>query len=423
MKHQSAQPLGLPPGASRTAARTDTTPANAKTSPLDLWLVRRLLKTAGNPPINIALWDGSEIRSHSQKARARMIIGDRPALYKLISNPDLQLGELYTTGRIQIDGNITVFLETIARYLPDFEKRRWSKLLSKLYLLRRNTLNRAKDNIYHHYDIGNEFYQLWLDERMLYTCAYFPASDITLEQAQLAKMDHVCRKLRLKKDEEVVEAGCGWGALALHMAKHYGVKVKAYNISKEQLAHARQRARAEGLDQQVEFIEGDYRQISGDFDAFVSVGMLEHVGVKQYPDLGAVMDRCLRAHGRGLIHTIGRNHPAPMNAWIEKRIFPGAYPPSLGEMTALFEPWKFSVLDVENLRLHYAETLRHWLARFENNIDKVKAMFDEAFVRAWRMYLAGSTATFIVGDLQLFQVLFNRFDNNDIPATREFMYR
>jgi len=192
----------------------------------------------------------------------------------------------------------------------------------------------------------------------------------------------------------VVEAGCGWGALARHMAKHYGVTVKAYNISRQQLAYARDRARQEGLVGRVEYIEDDYRNIRGQYDAFVSVGMLEHVGVDNYPMLGAVAKKALRKHGRGLIHSIGRNRPGTMSAWIERRIFPGAHPPCLSEMMQIFEPNTFSVLDVENLRLHYARTLAHWLERFEANVDKVEAMTDPAFVRAWRLYLAGSMASF-----------------------------
>jgi cyclopropane-fatty-acyl-phospholipid synthase len=258
---------------------------------------------------------------------------------------------------------------------------------------------------------------------MVYTCAYFPHRTMSIEEAQLAKMEYICRKLRLKSGEEVVEVGCGWGALALHMAKHRGVRVKAYNISTEQLAYARERARREGLEGQVEFIDGDYRQTSGKYDVFVSVGMLEHVGRRHYRELGEVMDRCLRRNGRGLIHSIGRNRPAPMNAWIQKRIFPGAYPPSLGEVSELFEPWEFSVLDVENLRLHYAETLRHWLVRFEANAERVTEMFDEVFTRTWRLYLSGSIAAFTGGHLQLFQVVFSRPDNNQIAWTRDFLYR
>jgi cyclopropane-fatty-acyl-phospholipid synthase len=235
-------------------------------------------------------------------------------------------------------------------------------------------------------------------------------------------MDHVCRKLRLKAGESVVEAGCGWGTLALHMARNYGVRVRAFNISREQVAYARERAAREGLSGQVEYVEDDYRNISGRFDAFVSVGMLEHVGVANYEALGAVIRRALQGRGRGLIHSIGRNYPAPLQPWIEKRIFPGAYPPSLGEMMGIFEPSNLSILDVENLRLHYARTLRDWLVLYENASERVRQMFDEKFVRMWRLYLAGSVAAFTTGTLQLFQVVFAPGESNDVPLTRAHLY-
>jgi cyclopropane-fatty-acyl-phospholipid synthase len=228
--------------------------------------------------------------------------------------------------------------------------------------------------------------------------------------------------MRLRPGESVVEAGCGWGSLAIHMAQHYGVKVRAFNISHEQVAFARERAQREGLGSNVEFVEDDYRNISGKYDAFVSVGMLEHVGVENYPGLGRVISQCLGSVGRGLIHSIGRNHPAAMHPWIEKRIFPGAHPPSLGEMMQIFEPWNLSILDVENIRLHYARTLRHWLELYEGATERVAGMFDEKFVRMWRLYLAGSIAGFTTGTLQLFQVLFAPGVNNDVPWTRDYIY-
>jgi cyclopropane-fatty-acyl-phospholipid synthase len=281
----------------------------------------------------------------------------------------------------------------------------------------------SRQNIRRHYDLGNDFYALWLGETMAYTCAYYPTAQATLEQAQVAKMDHVCRKLRLSAADSVVEAGCGWGSLALHIAGRYGAKVRAFNISKEQLEFARRRAREQGMESRVEFIEDDYRNISGSYDAFVSVGMLEHVGRENYPELGRVAKRALTAEGRGLIHSIGRNRPESFHAWIEQRIFPGAYPPSIGEMMQIFEPSSLSVLDVENLRLHYAQTLRDWLERYEAALESVRAMhYDESFVRMWRLYLAGSIAGFEMGSMQLFQVLFTKQENNSIPLTREFMY-
>jgi cyclopropane-fatty-acyl-phospholipid synthase len=237
-------------------------------------------------------------------------------------------------------------------------------------------------------------------------------------------MDHICRKLRLRPGDKVVEAGCGWGALALHMARQYGAEVKAFNISTEQVRYGRERARAEGLAGRVEFIEDDYRNIRGRFDAFVSVGMLEHVGKEKYAALRAVIDRCLTMEGsRGLLHFIGRDRQRPLNAWIRRRIFPGAYPPTLREaLEWIFEPGGLSVLDVENLRLHYARTLVHWLGRFENTVEQVRAMFGEPFVRAWRLYLAGSEAAFATGWMQLFQVVFTRTGENDVPWTRDHLY-
>jgi cyclopropane-fatty-acyl-phospholipid synthase len=203
------------------------------------------------------------------------------------------------------------------------------------------------------------------------------------------------------------------------MAKRYGVRVRAFNISSEQIAYARERARAERLEDRVEFIEDDYRNVRGACDAFVSVGMLEHVGMPDYATLGSVIDRSLARGGRGFLHFIGRNRTAPLNAWIRKRIFPGAYAPTLREVFEhVLEPHNFSVLDVENLRLHYAKTLEHWRRRFVNSAAQVAAMFDDSFVRTWDLYLAGSQASFTTGSLQLFQVVFTRGANNGIPWTR-----
>ncbi|MEO6975388.1 MAG: cyclopropane-fatty-acyl-phospholipid synthase family protein [Gallionella sp.] len=389
----------------------------------DKLLLTNMLRAIGDPPVQLVLWNGQTISNHNGDEVAQVLIRDRGALMKLIADAELYFGEMYSAQRIEIRGSLLEFLEAVYRTFPlQIQGKIGKKLLSPFYDARRNTLNGSRRNIHHHYDIGNDFYKLWLDERMLYTCAYFPEPDTGLEEAQLAKMDHVCRKLRLQPGDHVVEAGCGWGALAMHMAKHYGVKVSAYNISSEQISYARQRAREEGLDGQVEFIEDDYRNVLGKFDAFVSVGMLEHVGIDHYQELGAVINRVLKDNGRGLIHSIGLNFPRPMDAWTERHIFPGACPPSLGQMMDIFEPFDFSILDVENLRLHYAKTLEHWLQRYENNVECVTAMFDAEFVRAWRLYLAGSHTAFKMGGMQLFQVTFARADNNQIPWTRQYLY-
>jgi len=388
-------------------------------------LVQRMLRRLGNPAIRIVLWDGQQIAISDAPPVASVRIRDRRTLLGLIVNPAIGFGDAYTDGKIEVEGDLLGFLETVSRA-------KWSTITSGKSLrtrlarclsrLHSNTIGRSRHNVHHHYDIGDDFYRMWLDEQLVYTCAYFPEPAMTIEQAQQAKMDYVCRKLRLRPGETVVEAGFGWGAFALHMARHFGVRVRAYNLSHEQTLYARRRAEAEGLHSQVEFIEDDYRNISGRFDVFVSVGMLEHVGRAHYRKLGEVIDRCVKPEGRGLIHSIGRNQPVSLDAWIEQRIFPGAYPPTLKEMMDVFQPWGFSVLDVENLRLHYARTLERWLARYRAHEDQVAKMYDERFVRMWRLYLTGSIAAFTTGTLQLFQVLFARAGVNEIPWTRAWLY-
>ena len=390
---------------------------------LEARLMRLLLGSLGNPPLRLTLWNGESVFTGEGDAVAGIRIADRSALLRLFIYPELHFGEAYVDGSIEVEGELVKLLEVVYQGLELASFRgRLPRLVKSLDRPRSNALAAARDNIHHHYDLGNEFYRLWLDREMLYTCAYFPTPDVPLEHAQVAKMDHVCRKLRLRPGDTVVEAGCGWGALALHMATRYGARVRAFNISREQIAYARARARAMGVGQRVEFMEDDYRNISGTYDAFVSVGMLEHVGRDYHDELGRVIDRCLPRNGRGILHSIGQDQPALLNAWIEKRIFPGAYPPTLREMLAILEPQGLSVLDIENLRLHYALTLEHWLRRFEDARARVSEMYDERFVRTWRLYLAGSLAAFNTGNLQLFQVLFARAGSNDVPWTRAHLY-
>lgn len=390
----------------------------------DAMLVRLLLKGFSGVPLGFALWDGTRLPSDTAKPVVWIHVHDRRSLLRLALNPDLQFGELYSAGRLDVEGNLVELGEAVYRVsLTSTVRGPVAAVLRFVNRPRDNAEQQARENIHHHYDIGNDFYRLWLDRQLVYTCAYFPDPAMTLEAAQVAKMDYVCRKLDLRPGDRVAEAGCGWGALALHMARHYGTRVRAFNISTSQLAYARERARAEGLSDRVEFIEGDYREIRGECDAFVSIGMLEHVGRRHYREFGRVIDRVLSPAGRGLIHSIGSSVSAPMNPWIERHIFPGAYTPTVREMMEVLEPFRFAVLDVENLRQHYARTLEHWLARYEQHADEVHAMFDEPFVRAWRLYLSGSVAAFRSGALQLFQVLFNRTGAGDVAWTRAVLYR
>jgi cyclopropane-fatty-acyl-phospholipid synthase len=386
-------------------------------------VARRLLAAVPGAPFALRLPDGETIAHPGVHPRATLVFRDTGALLGLLGpDAEVHFGDAYSEGRIDVEGDLLDVL------LPIFLAPKRGGLGAKAGQLwrrarrRRNSLRGSREHIHHHYDIGNDFYALWLDSEMVYTCAYFPRPDASLEEAQRAKLEHVARKLRLRPGEHVVEAGCGWGALALHLARHHGVTVRAYNISREQLEFARARARAEGLEGRVEFVEDDYRNVAERCDAFVSVGMLEHVGPEHYADLGRVMNRSLGPDGRAFLHFSGRHRPQAFSPWTERRIFPGAYAPTLRELAPALEAADLAIVDVENLRPHYARTLEHWLARFEAHREEVRRRFDERFVRMWRLYLAGSIASFRTGSIQLFQVLLARPRGDALPWTRADLY-
>jgi cyclopropane-fatty-acyl-phospholipid synthase len=392
----------------RTRARSSSRSTSA-----DRWLLRRIREAVQPARLRFVLWDGFALPAEPGSEVATLVIHTRRALVSWAWDAELHFGEAYMRGEVAVHGDLVGMLEEVyqAQRALRVRARWWTPT---------NDLSAARANVHHHYDLGDAFYRLWLDPELVYTCAYFPTPASTLEEAQAAKMRLVCQKLRLQPGERVIEAGCGWGALALFMARHYGVRVRAFNVSTEQIGFARDRATREQLAHLVEFIEDDYREVRGQSEVFVSIGMLEHVGKPEYPALGRVIDRALTPEGRGLLHFIGRNRPAPLNPWICRRIFPGAYAPTLREVCeGVLEPQGMSVLDVENLRQHYRATLRHWRHRFDASADVVERMFDEPFVRAWRLYLAGSEAAFGTGWMQLFQVVFARGASNAIPWRRD----
>lgn len=395
-------------------------------SRLEKPLLRFLLKKVGSLPIRIVMSSGTTAVSPSGPPRFTLWIRDMRTLAGILIDPEVGFGDAWSDGRIRLTGgDLVSFLEAAYAGMqrvwrnPGWYPRSISRWL---YSRQENTLEGSRRNIHSHYDLGNDFYRMWLDQQMVYTCAYFPGPSVTLEEAQTAKLDYVCRKLRLQPGETVVEVGCGWGALALHMARHYGTRVKAFNISHEQIMFARERAREENLTHLVEFIEDDYRNASGKFDAFASIGMLEHVGLNHYSDLGKTIERLIGERGRGLLHFIGRREPGEFSRWIRRRIFPGAHAPSLREALLVLEPFGYFVRDIEDLKAHYALTLEHWLERFDRSRRNVVSMYGVEFERAWRLYLAGSIAGFRSGSLQLFQIVFAGSRCESIPWTRTDLY-
>lgn len=353
------------------------------------------------------------------------------ALEDLLVRGSLGFGEALMYGSVEVEGDYQDVVHLGFRLQDDAEMN--PSFLEKLkiligFLSRRNTLEGSRKNISAHYDLGNDFYELWLDEELQYTCAYFHDFNDTLEMAQKQKMDLVCRKLRLQPGETIVEAGCGWGHLAIHAVENYGVKVKAFNISKEQIAHAREMAEKRGLTtDQVEFIQDDYRIIENEsfqYDKFVSIGMLEHVGRENYQKLFEIIHKVVKPNGLAMVHTIGKSRPSPINPWMEKHIFPGGYIPSLSEIVTPLEKIEghLHVVDVHNLRYHYALTLDHWSERFEKHKDLIIEKYDDVFYRKFLLYLRASAAAFRYDGVVLFQVLLSNGYDDAAPLTRHHFY-
>jgi cyclopropane-fatty-acyl-phospholipid synthase len=302
----------------------------------------------------------------------------------------------------------------------------WTKAVDAVHLaLRRlqqvNTVGRSRKNVAHHYDLSGELYRLFLDEDMQYSCAYFEQADMTLDEAQLAKKRHIASKMRVKPGQTVLDIGSGWGGLGLYLAKSFDVDVLGITLSTEQHAVATERAREQGLDNHVHFELRDYRDLSERFDRIVSVGMFEHVGVNHYRTFFEKCATLLKPDGVMLLHSIGRaGPPSATSAFIRKHIFPGGYIPALSEVLPAIEKTGLIVTDVEVLRLHYAETLKHWREHFMANRERAKAIYDERFCRMWEFYLAASEASFRWQDLMVFQIqLAHR--NDTVPITRDYI--
>jgi cyclopropane-fatty-acyl-phospholipid synthase len=357
-----------------------------------------------------------------------VVITTRRAERAITFDPMLALPEAYMDGEFDIvEGDILSLLRVVYQNMdPSGIDAAWTKALENVRLaLRRlqqvNTASRARRNVAHHYDLSGEFYRLFLDEDMQYSCAYFERPDMTLEEAQRAKKRHIAAKLNIKSGQTVLDIGSGWGGLSLTLAKSFHVDVLGITLSTEQHAVSTERAHEEGLDGQVHFELRDYRDLSERFDRIVSVGMFEHVGLNHYRTF---FDKCatlLKPDGIMLLHSIGRiGPPAATSAFIRKHIFPGGYIPALSEVLPAIERSGLIVTDVEILRLHYAETLKHWRQRFHANRERVRAIYDERFCRTWDFYLAGAEAAFRWQDLMVFQVQLAQ-RNDALPLTRDYI--
>ena len=347
---------------------------------------------------------------------------------RLLVNPALALGEGYMDGRILVeDGDIYDFLHLAADNLQNGQPGwgaipwagAWEQLLRRVH--QHNSRARSGRNVAHHYDLSGELYELFLDRERQYTCAYHPTGGEDLETAQRLKERHIAAKLRLEPGMCVLDFGCGWGSLALYLARHHAVDVTGVTLSREQVDWGNARAAELGLAHRVRLLHQDYREVAGRFDRVVSIGMLEHVGLAFYDLLFQRIRDRLAPDGVALVHSIGRMAgPSYTNAWIRKYIFPGGYIPALSEVLPAIERSGLWVTDVEILRLHYAHTLRQWRERFVANWDRAAALYDERFCRMWEYYLAASEVFFRVQDGMNFQIQLAP-ERQALPLTRDYL--
>ena len=354
---------------------------------------------------------------------------DKKLHYKLLINPDLYFGEAYTDGSLQIENaDITEFLDIALMNIGRNEFNYISYLMNRLrgsyrYLTNFNFIKKSKMNVSHHYDISDDLYDLFLDPKRQYSCAYFKNENDDLETAQNNKIQHIIKKLNIKKDQKVLDIGCGWGGLALEIARKTDCEVTGITLSENQLKYATQKAKELNLDNQVKFKLIDYRELNEKFDRIVSVGMFEHVGRKFYKKFFKQVERLLKDDGVSLIHTIGSvMPPRDPHPWITKYIFPGGYTPSLSEVTKPVEKAGLVVSDIEVLKLHYSYTLKNWKLNCLKNKEKIIKMFDEKFFRMWEFYLAGCEMAFKWGDQVVYQFQLTK-NYTSTPATRDYIYQ
>ena len=352
---------------------------------------------------------------------------DQQALWALLRDPELELGELYMDGRLEVvQGDLYDFVALGSANLWKSEGLAWIKALETLRTRfmrwkQRNDRHRARRNVETHYDLDRGLYDLFLDPDRQYSCAYFEHPGQTLDEAQLAKKRHIAAKLLVDERHRVLDIGCGWGGMGLYLAHHTGARVVGVTLSQEQHAIAARRAAEAGLGARADFRLKDYRDVEGTFERIVSVGMFEHVGLAHFDEFFAHVRRLLTDDGVMLLHAIGRSSgPGYTNPWVEKYIFPGGYIPAVSEVLEAIEAHQLFVTDIELLRLHYADTLKLWRERFNARRDEARALYDERFCRMWDFYLAGAEAAFRVGGNMVFQIQITK-RQDIVPRTRDYI--
>lgn len=385
-------------------------------------LLEAIFKRTTRGSFSVTYWDGTTTTYGKGPVYFRLTIKRPSVVRSIIKNMTLGFGESYMSDLIEIDGDP----ENIGRLVSE-NKQAFGKLApaGALSLRRANTRRTQQSLISHHYDLGNDFYKLWLDRSMTYSCGYFRRPDDSLEQAQEQKREHILAKLQLSKGQTLLDIGSGWGALCINAAQRYQVKAHGVTLSREQYEFSLAAAQKANLEKQVTFELVNYQDLAArdvEYDRIVSVGMFEHVGRKNQLQYYKAVNKMLKPGGLSVLHTITNQIETRNDPWIDKYIFPGGYIPSVRQIVRELPVNDFRLLDYENLRLHYALTLEEWRRRYEAHKREVVKMNDERFYRMWRLYLASSAAGFRYGDLSLSQFVFTKGLNNDLPLTREHLY-
>lgn len=372
---------------------------------------------------NVKYWNG-EITHYGEKEPEFTLIFNKPLPEKeIIKDASLAFGEAYMSGDIDYEGNLQAILDVAFKNKDMFKRE--SEILGSIARLLPKSPHRNKKDIKYHYDIGNDFYSLWLDPSMTYSCAYFQQPSDSLYQAQMNKIDYILKKLNLKSGQTLLDIGSGWGELIIRAAQQYGVKSVGITLSEEQFVRTKQKIKNEHLENIVEVKLQDYRELASSgvqFDRLVSIGMMEHVGRANIPDFIAATDSLLKDGGIFLLHTITKQVESESNTWMETYIFPGGYIPSVRELISTLPNHDFYIKDIESLRLHYARTLECWAENFEKNLDTIREKFDEPFIRMWRIYLNSCIYGFRYRVVDLHHFLLEKGINNNLPMTRNYLY-
>ncbi|WP_338608649.1 cyclopropane-fatty-acyl-phospholipid synthase family protein [Clostridium baratii] len=386
-------------------------------------IVKAFANHLADETFNLKLWDGEVVKVGEGEPKFTIVINKFPSKKELLSDASVALGEAYMDGDIDFEGDPQEIFESMMRNKDSFLND--SILLKLAGKIKAPSLLKSKKDIAHHYDIGNDFYSLWLDKTMSYSCGYFKSENDTLYDAQMNKIKHILKKLNLKEGQTLLDIGCGWGYLIIEAAKLYKVKAMGITLSEEQYAKATERIKEEGLEDLVTVKLMDYRDLAKSglkFDRVVSVGMVEHVGHANIPLFFKNVDGVLEEGGLFLLHNITNLVETEGNKWITKYIFPGGYLPTLREEIHIASELNFHVLDVESLRLHYMKTLQEWVKNFEEHLEEEREMFDERFLRMWHIYLCSCAAAFHYWTIDIHQTLYSKGINNTLPLTREYLY-